>query len=79
MLFRSRILDLNEALRISLESKINETIAGWFMEKTGNIARVGDKVNFSNWEFSIGEVEGLRIKKIRLKQIENFKNEEHKK
>ncbi|MCH5283004.1 MAG: HlyC/CorC family transporter [Treponema sp.] len=73
----TRISDLNEALRISLESKINETVAGWFMEKSGCVAQVGDKINFSDWEFIVKEVEGLRIKKICLKQIEDFKDEEH--
>lgn len=75
----TRISDLNEALRISLESKINETLAGWFMEKSGCVAQAGDKIIFSNWEFSVEEIEGLRIKKIRLKQIENFESEEHEK
>lgn len=61
----TRLLDINESLRTSLESDINESVGGWIMEKLGRIAETGDKVAFEGWHFIVMEMDGLRIQRVR--------------
>ena len=62
----TRISDINEGLRISIESKINESVGGWIMERLGRIAEPGDSVNFEGWNFFVASLDGFRIEKVRL-------------
>ncbi len=62
----TRLSDINEALRVNLNSDINESVGGWIMEKIGRIAEVGDKVNFEGWNFIVEKLDGFRIEKVLL-------------
>ena len=62
----TRLSDINEALRLNLNSDINESVGGWIMEKIGRIAEAGDKVNFEGWNFIVEKLDGFRIEKVLL-------------
>ena len=72
----TRISDINESLRTSLSSEINESVGGWIMEKLGRIAEPGDKVNFDGWNFIVQNMDGLRIQKVRMSRDNSFKRED---
>lgn len=72
----TRLIDLSDTLRIKLESKLNETIAGYICEKLGRIPMVGESIEESNFIFTVEKLEGHRIAKIHVEQhIENDKPE----
>lgn len=62
----TRLSDINEALRVNLNSDINESVGGWIMEKIGRIAEAGDKVTFEGWNFIVEKLDGFRIEKVLL-------------
>ncbi|MBR0494969.1 MAG: HlyC/CorC family transporter [Treponema sp.] len=72
----TRLIDLSDTLRIKLESKLNETIAGYICEKLGRIPMVGESIEESNFIFTVEKLEGHRIAKVHVEQhIENDKPE----
>lgn len=72
----TRLIDLEETLRIKLESKLNETIAGYICEKLGRIPMVGESIEESNFVFTVEKLEGHRIAKVHVEQaIEKDKPE----
>ncbi|MBB5225017.1 hemolysin family protein [Treponema ruminis] len=64
----TRLIDLNEMLRIKLESKLNETIAGYICEKLERIPMVGESIEESNYVFTVEKLEGHRIAKVHVEQ-----------
>ncbi|MCR4735018.1 MAG: hemolysin family protein [Treponema sp.] len=60
---------LKENLHIQLESEINETIGGWFIEKLNRMPEVEDKIEFQGWEFIVKKVQAHRIERIRIKAL----------
>lgn len=70
----TRLIDLEERLRIKLDSNMNETIAGFIMEKLDRMAIVGDSVEVSGYVFEVEKIEGLRISKVRC--VKNFNDEQ---
>jgi CBS domain containing-hemolysin-like protein len=72
----TRLIDLNETLRIKLESKLNETIAGYICEKLERIPMVGESIEESNYVFTVEKLEGHRIARVHVEQhIEKDKPE----
>ena len=61
-----RLIDLEDTLRIKLESKLNETIAGYICEKLGRIPMVGESIEESNFVFTVEQIEGHRIAKVHV-------------
>ena len=72
----TRLLDINESLRTSLGSDINESVGGWIMEKLGRIAEPGDKVNCDGWNFLVQSMDGLRIQSVRMVRDNSYKAED---
>lgn len=61
--------DLNEELRINLESENSETIGGFIIDMLGEIPGDGDEnriIEFENYLFTILSVKERRIEKVRL-------------
>ena len=72
----TRLIDLNDTLRIKLESKVNETIAGYICEKLGKIPIPGESIEENNFVFTVEKLEGHRIAKVHVEQsIEKDKPE----
>jgi len=66
---RTRIIDLQEALSISLNSKYYETIAGYIMGKLGHIPAEGDSVVVSGWSFTVKKMAERRILQVFLQEV----------
>lgn len=64
------IRDLKESLRIPLESNINETIGGWFIEKINRMPENGDKFIYENYLFTVEKVQSHRIERIKITKLE---------
>ncbi len=62
----SRLSDLGEQLRIPLESNMNDTIAGFILEKLDRLAMIGDKIDVGNCTFIVEKMDGLRISRVRV-------------
>ena len=72
---------LKKDLHIDLDSKINETIGGWFTEQINRMPQTGDKVTFQGWTFTVQKIQSNRIERIKLqKEIseEDLNNMEEK-
>jgi putative hemolysin len=60
----ARLVDINEKLKISLNSEANETINGWICEQLDALPEVGNKLSFSGWTFTVAEVSKNMATKI---------------
>ncbi|MCQ2585136.1 MAG: hemolysin family protein [Treponema sp.] len=67
------ILDLQSALNISLESKINETIGGWFTEQIDRMPEVNDCIEYKGFCFTVKKIQAHRIERIQIQK--NLKEE----
>ncbi|MBR1722139.1 MAG: DUF21 domain-containing protein [Treponema sp.] len=64
----TRLIDLEELFQIKLESKLNETIAGYICEKLERIPMVGESIEENNFVFTVEKLEGHRIAKVHVEQ-----------
>jgi putative hemolysin len=62
----SRIDDVAERLGISLESRHYDTIAGYLMERAGDLPRVGYRHHEQGYSFTVIATTGHRIDEIRI-------------
>ena len=62
-------MDLEENLHIKLESKMNETLAGFITEQLDRMPMLGDSVEVSGYKFTVEAFEALRISKIRCVRL----------
>ena len=72
---------LKKDLHIDLDSKINETIGGWFTEQINRMPQTGDKITFQGWTFTVQKIQSNRIERIKLQKVvseEDLKNMEKK-
>lgn len=63
-----RLSDFEERFHIALESRLNETVAGYILEKLDRIAENGDVIRENGLKFTVKEMEGLRISKVLIEQ-----------
>lgn len=64
----TRLIDLEESLHIKLDSNMNETIAGYILEKLDRMAIIGDSIEVSGYVFEVLDIEERRISKIHCKK-----------
>ena len=57
---------IRDSLRIDLDSQINETLAGWIIEKLDRMPLAGDKVSFDKWDFIVVKIQSHRIERVRI-------------
>jgi Mg2+/Co2+ transporter CorC len=60
---------LEEKLRIKFDTNMNETIAGFVLEKLDRMAVMGDEIEEGGYAFKVEELEGMRISKIHCTKI----------
>lgn len=72
-----RLIDLEDLLKIKLESKVNETIAGYICEKLGRIPVPGESIEESNYIFTVEKLEGHRIAKVHCEQAIEKDDKKH--
>lgn len=69
------LLDLQNALHIPLNSEINETIGGWFIEKINRMPIENDKIEFSGYHFIVKKIQSHRIERIRIVKLHEKEEE----
>jgi len=62
-----RLLDFHNLTNIPIEDPVMTTIAGVVLRMFGRLPRVGDTVVFEGCEFTVLEVKGLRISRLRVR------------
>lgn len=72
----TRLIDLEDTLKIKLESKMNETIAGYICEKLEKIPMIGESIEENNFIFTVEKLEGHRIAKVHVEQALEKDDEE---
>lgn len=66
------IRDLNNNLQLDLEESPDyETIGGFILTKLQGIARGGEVIYHGPYRFTIGDIDGLRISKVKLERIKH--------
>jgi CBS domain containing-hemolysin-like protein len=65
----ARLIDLEDELKIKLESKGNETIAGLILDRLGHIPLVGETIEEAGYRFEIIMMDGRRISRIHCTKI----------
>jgi len=66
-----RLETVNTLLDIQLESRFFDTIAGFILERAGDIPTVGYEVVDQNYVFTVKEVSGNRIETVRIEYRED--------
>ncbi|WML32847.1 hemolysin family protein [Clostridium sp. OS1-26] len=61
--------DINELLKINIESENIDTIGGWIYSQLKSYPQVNDKINYEDYEFIILKCDRKRISKILIKTI----------
>ncbi len=61
---QTRLIDLEENMHITFDTHMNETIAGFILEKLDRMAVVGDEIEEGGYIFRVEEIESMRISKV---------------
>ncbi|HZK19554.1 MAG TPA: hemolysin family protein [Treponemataceae bacterium] len=64
----TRLIDIQEALSISLHSSFYDTIAGYILEQLGRIPRIGDSISVQGWTFTVQEMLGHRVRQVYMQE-----------
>ena len=70
--------EFNEFFETDIEDEDVETLGGFVVKLLGHIAMQGDSVDFKNFTFTVLEIDGARIVKLKIKrnEIQNQEEEE---
>ena len=60
--------EVEERLRVGLHARSVRTVAGFLMEHLGRMPRVGDRIQAAEHSFHILEVEGPRVRRVRIQK-----------
>ena len=60
-----------EGLEFEAEKGESETLAGFLLERSGNMPNKNDKIQFSNYIFTIEAVDKKRIKQVKITIVKN--------
>lgn len=61
--------DINELLKIDIESENIDTIGGWIYSQLKSYPQVNDKINYEDYEFIILKCDRKRISKVLIKKL----------
>ncbi len=64
-----RLHELMERMGLDLPEGEYETVAGFLLERIGNIPQEGQQYQFGNVNFTITEMNGLRVERVRIHYI----------
>lgn len=60
--------DVNEVLNIHLTAELSDSLGGYIFSQLGRVPLQGDSVNEDGWCFTVEEIHGQRIGKIRARR-----------
>ena len=70
----ARLMDLADELHIKLESRDNETIAGYICEKLGQIPVPGEFIEVGDYRFEVKSMDRRRIESVHCTRMLEVKN-----
>ena len=70
------IEDVNELLSIRIPDEDWETIGGFLFSTLEHVPEVGESVDFDGWRFRAHEVEGRRVRRVRVCLLPNESDDE---
>ena len=79
-IFRGQIAlnDVNDTLNTQLTAELSDSLGGFVYSQLGRVPFEGDVLQVEEWQFTVEEVRGRRIGKIRAqKMIHKVQEEEH--
>ena len=79
-LFKGQVAldDVNEVLNSQLTAELSDSLGGFIYGQLGRVPLEGDTLQVDNWEFTVEEVRGRRILKIRAQHHADLhRQEEH--
>lgn len=71
-----RLHELTERMGLTLPDGDYETVAGFLLERIGSIPSEGQQYRYGNVNFTITEMDGLRVDKVRIHYMSPFGAEE---
>ena len=71
------VSELNELLDIRIPDDDWDTIAGFVFNTLGHVPAVGDSIKYDGWKFIASEVQGRRIRRLRVVVIPVEDDDEH--
>ncbi|TCW41462.1 CBS domain containing-hemolysin-like protein [Laceyella sacchari] len=66
------IEDVNDHFALNIDDEDNDTIGGWLFSQLQKVPQIGDQVTFGDWEFTVLEMDELRISRILVKKKESL-------
>jgi putative hemolysin len=70
------VTDFNDAHEAALDDSAYTTLGGFLFGELGRLPRSGDRVTTGGWTFEISEMDGRRVKSVRLVGREPASGEE---
>lgn len=68
--------ELEEFYALSLPRSLHySTVAGFVMDRLGKMPAAGDRVDYDEWRFEVLDMEGTRVKGIRISPVRNRGND----
>lgn len=71
-----RLMDFHNLTNIDIDDPVMTTVGGVVFRMFGRLPKVGDTVVFEGYEFTVREVKGLRISRLRVKRAGSGPSEE---
>ncbi len=62
--------EVDELLGVEIPEGPYETLAGFLLERLGHIPSVGEATEWAGWRFTVAEMDGRRIARVRIAQSE---------
>ena len=62
---------INKELNLEMRATDVDTVGGWLVERVGRVLETGDRVEFDGAVAEVIEVEGARVKSIRISLVES--------
>jgi CBS domain containing-hemolysin-like protein len=64
------ISEFNNEFNAALDDTDYTTIGGYIFGQLGRLPRVGDRITAGPWSFEVSEMEGRRVKAVRLQSAQ---------
>jgi len=68
--------DVNELLDTTLEAEPSDSLGGFIFSQLGRVPLQGDKLTVGDWTFTVEEIHGQRIGKIRARRQNSIQDQE---
>ena len=68
-----RLMDLNDQLKIKMQSERCETLGGYICETLGKIPMIGDTIACDGYKFTVVKMDDKRIARVLVRPVEKKK------